>query len=97
MAGGAANSPVWVQMFADVLNLPVRTVDVQELGALGCAMAASVAAGVYSGYEEAAAHMVRVAEPVMPNPELVGVYQEKYETYCAVRDALDTVWPRFEV
>lgn len=30
LAGGAANSPVWTQMFADILQLPVQTVAANE-------------------------------------------------------------------
>ena len=44
LVSGAANSPLWVQMFADVTGLPVEIVKVKELGALGCAMTAAVAA-----------------------------------------------------
>ena len=98
LAGGVANSKVWVQMFADVLNLPIETVDnVKELGALGCAMAASIAGGVYKDYPEAAKAMVRIDSPVYPNAEKAKVYQEKFEKYTAVSQALDTVWGRFEV
>lgn len=35
MAGGAARSPVWVQMFADVMDSPIEVVSAKELGALG--------------------------------------------------------------
>lgn len=98
LAGGVANSATWVQMFADVLNLPIETVDnVKELGALGCAMSASIAAGVYQDYPEAAKEMVRINPPVYPNPERAKIYKEKYEKYSAVSKALDTVWDRFEV
>lgn len=97
MAGGAVNSPVWVQLFADVLNLPVEYFRVKEPGALGSAIAASVAGGVYRDYPEATAHMVHAAGRVEPNPGRAAVYQRKYEKYQAVRDALDTVWPRFTV
>ena len=45
LAGGAAHSPVWVQMFADVMHLPVVTVHTDETGALGCAIAAAAATG----------------------------------------------------
>ena len=45
MAGGPVQSKVWVQLFADVLGFPIETVDAKELGALGCAMAAAIAAG----------------------------------------------------
>jgi len=97
MAGGAVNSEVWVQMFADVLGFPIETVDAKELGALGCGMAAAIAAGVYKDYKEAAANMVHVTGCVEPNPERVPVYQKKYEKYRAVSKALDTVWEQFEV
>ncbi len=97
MAGGAVNSKVWVQMFADALGFPIETVDAKELGALGCGMAAAIAAGVYQDYKEAAKHMVHVSERVYPNPERTAVYQKKYEKYRAVSNALDTVWGQFEV
>ncbi len=89
MAGGAVNSKVWVQMFADALGFPIETVDAKELGALGCGMAAAIAAGVYQDYKEAAKHMVHVSERVYPNPERTAVYQKKYEKYRAVSKALD--------
>jgi L-xylulokinase len=98
MAGGAANSPFWVRLFADILELPIETVTgVKELGALGCAMAAAVAAGIYKDYHEAAEAMVRIAPPVYPDGGTAAVYRAKYEKYTAVCGALDTVWHRFEV
>lgn len=98
MGGGAVNSPLWVQMFADVLGIPIETVGgVRELGALGCAMAAAVAAGVYRDYQDAAAHMVCVNEPVVPDRERHAVYEKKYRKYRAIVDALDTVWDQFAV
>jgi L-xylulokinase len=98
MAGGAVNSPFWVQMFADVLDSRIETVDgVHELGALGCAMAACVMAGVYADYEQAAAHMVRVNPPVEPDAARHAVYAAKYQKYRAISDALDQVWPQFSV
>lgn len=97
MAGGAVNSAVWVQMFADILDLPIETVKVKELGALGCAMAAAVAAGVYSDYKEAAVHMVHIADKVYPNQETTAIYQEKYRKYRKLSQALDTVWSEFGV
>lgn len=97
MAGGAVNSPVWVQMFADILETPIETVKVRELGALGCAMAAAVAAGIYADYEEAADKMVHIADKVHPNPEMAEIYQKKYRKYRMVSQALDTVWDEFSV
>lgn len=97
IAGGAVNSEVWVQMFADILNIPLETVGAKELGALGCGMAASIAAGVYTDYREAAEHMVHITGRVEPNPEAAAIYQKKYEKYTAVCAALDTVWDQFKI
>ena len=98
MGGGAANSPFWVQIFADVLGYPIETVvGVTELGALGCAMAAAVATGVYSGYEEAARKMIRINQPIFPDIEKSQLYEKKYEKYITVVHALDGVWDKFTV
>jgi L-xylulokinase len=98
LAGGAANAPIWVQMFADILGFPIETVSgVKELGAMGCAMAAFVAAGVYADYVQAAKAMVKVAPPILPRREMRELYARKYELYSAITGALDGVWDKFEV
>jgi L-xylulokinase len=96
MAGGAVNSSVWVQMFADVLNIPIETIDVNELGALGCSMAAAIAAGVFKDYAEAVAAMVRIKQRVNPNSARAALYKKKYQKYTAICSALQTVWPLFK-
>ncbi|GHV32245.1 carbohydrate kinase [Spirochaetia bacterium] len=96
MAGGAVNSAVWVQMFADILGFPIETIDVKELGALGCAMAAAIAAGEFKDYNEAVASMVRVKQKVDPNPGMAVIYKRKYEKYSAIREALSGVWDLFK-
>lgn len=97
MAGGAVNSPVWVQMFADILGFPIETIEAKELGALGCGMAAAIAAGVYKDYREAAQYMVHVSGRVEPDVKKHEIYNKKYRKYRAVSKALDTVWGQFEV
>jgi L-xylulokinase len=96
MAGGAVNSAVWVRMFADILGFPIETIAVKELGALGCAMAAAIAAGEFKDYNEAVASMVRVKQKVDPNPAVAAIYKRKYEKYSAIRDALGGVWDIFK-
>ena len=41
-AGGATRSDVWMQMLADVFQVPVEVPEGSELGALGAAICASV-------------------------------------------------------
>jgi len=96
MAGGAVNSVVWVQMFADILNIPIETIDVKELGALGCAMSAAIAAGVFKDYAEAVTAMVRIKQRVQPNPARVEIYKKKYKNYTTICSALNNIWHIFK-
>jgi L-xylulokinase len=89
LAGGAANSLFWAQIFADVFKLPVEIIETRELGTLGCAMAAAVAAGVYRDLQEAAQNMVRIKCRLEPDAANIPVYEHKYALYCKVSAALE--------
>lgn len=92
LAGGAAHSKVWTQMFADILELPVETVNVNETGALGCAMAAAVAAGDYPTLDAAAKAMCPVGERFEPNKENSAAYRKRYGLYKKLIECLDPLW-----
>jgi L-xylulokinase len=95
LAGGAANSLLWAQIFSDVFKLPVEIVDTKELGTLGCAMAAAVAAGIYKDLKEAAQYMVKVKCRMEPNPDNYTTYDKKFAMYKKVSGALDGTWKDF--
>lgn len=95
LAGGAANSEIWVQIFADVLNLPIEIIDTKELGSLGCAMAAGVAAGIFEDLIEAAKKLVKVKRRVEPIQKNVEIYQVKFELYKETSQALESLWKKF--
>lgn len=97
LTGGAAKSTTWVQMFADVVGLPVETVLTSEPGALGCAMSAAVASGIYGDLREAAAHMVALGSRYEPDPGLAEPYQKKYKLYKEIADSLDHSWKGFSL
>ena len=92
LTGGAAQSEVWVQIFADVFQTPVEIPHGTELGALGAAIAASVAAECYPDYQTAIKGMVSFSRVQKPNPKLKDIYKAKYERYKKTITALDPVW-----
>ena len=96
LSGGAANSEVWVQIFADALQIPIDMVEEKELGAQGAAMAAGIAAGIYKDYEEAVDRTVQITNRVYPRPEFKEIYEEKYATYRGTIDALSKAWNYFK-
>lgn len=92
MAGGAVHSKVWAQMFADVMGYPVETVDVNETGTLGCAIAVASALGIFPDIRASIQKMSRVMDVYYPNPENRKFYDEKFKLYMASVKAMDSVW-----
>ncbi len=92
LGGGAANSQVWAQMFADILGVPVCLDHTAELGAKGAAMAAGVGAGIYKDYDEAVRICTGQEEMLFPEARRTAVYQEKYNNYKRIIGAVDPIW-----
>jgi xylulokinase len=80
VGGGSKNRP-WLEIKADILQIPVSVLRVQEAGALGCAVICAAACGVYGSLEEAARTMSSPGETVEPNPRYREFYREKFELY----------------
>ena len=92
LAGGAARSVMWTQMFADVMKLPVESVDVNETGAAGCAIIGAAACRFCENITEAVSRMCRIGDPVYPDSKRTGIYDEKYALYCKTIEALNGLW-----
>ncbi len=82
-AGGIARKdPMMMQIYADVLDRPIEVSKATQTGALGSAIYAAVAGGVYSSVTEAADRMAAEVERVyMPEAEAVEVYEEMFGKY----------------
>jgi L-ribulokinase len=82
LGGIAKKSPFVMQVLADVMNRPIRVARAEQAVALGAAMAASVAAGIHPGFEEAQQAMGQGFEQeYRPDPESVAVYNKLYTKY----------------
>ncbi len=88
VTGGGARSPFWLQVLADVMNLPIRPIDNPEGPALGAAILAGVGVGVYKSFEEASKRAIRAGAPVKPIAKNVKAYQPHYERYRALYPAV---------
>ena len=86
--GGGAKSPFWRQMMADVFGMPVQTLENSEGPALGAAILAGVAAGVYTDVPSACEQVVRRNEPQLPDSEASAAYEPFYQLYRGLYPAL---------
>lgn len=87
VAGGLLKNRLLMQIYADVLNLPLSTVPSTQAPALGSAIHAATAAGVFSDVGAAAKQMGnRVRGAYTPIPSNVAAYDQLYRQYVAVHD-----------
>ena len=89
LSGGVTKSPMWCQMFADILNKPVELTEIIETGALGAAMYAGIGIGVYKDCEDAAKKCIRIKETYLPDPEAVKAYEAGFRRYMDAFNALN--------
>ncbi len=81
--GGGANSAVWCQIFADVLNRPMRQVeDPIQANARGAAILAGVALGATTF--EHAAKQIKIAREYQPNPVNRQIYNELFASFLNI-------------
>ncbi|HLT88793.1 MAG TPA: ribulokinase [Sphingobacterium sp.] len=85
LGGVAKKSPYIMQTMADVINMPIRVHKSEQTCALGAAMFAATAAGIYSKVEDAMEAMGQGFECTYePRPEMVSIYAERYQQYKAL-------------
>jgi xylulokinase len=90
--GGGARSPLWLQIKADVLGKPIRTVASEETACLGAALLGAVAAGAYRDLETASAAMVRLALTIEPDAASAAAYRAGFARYCELYDRLSPMF-----
>ncbi len=87
LAGGPARSKYWVELYANVLQIPVEVVTVSEMGALGAAMTAAVATGYYPNMREAAQSMVTTGALIEPDSSIASTLDASYNRYVRLINA----------
>ena len=91
IGGIALKSPFVMQTMCDVINKPIKVCNTDQACALGAAMFAATAAGVYSKVEDAIASMNSgFSKEYKPNPENVRLYAELYEKYVRLGKFTET-------
>lgn len=82
LGGVAKKSPFIMQMMADVMDMPIRIHESEQTCALGAAMFAATAAGIYNKVEDAMNAMGQGFDAEYhPNPGNVPLYKKRYELY----------------
>ena len=87
VAGGLLKNAFLMQLYSDVTRLPISTIDTDQGPALGSAIHAAVASGIYPDVNSAANAMGKVKKHVyLPNEERAKQYDLLYSEYVELHD-----------
>jgi L-ribulokinase len=90
LGGVAQKSPYIMQVMADVMNMPIRIHRSEQTCALGAAMFAATAAGLYPKVEDAMEVMGQGFDvEYKPNPKVTSVYARRFEKYKKLGASLE--------
>lgn len=93
VSGGGAQSPLWLQIVADVCDRPLELPEVRDASLLGAAIMATVGVGAYPDLHRAMSEMVHIERTVYPAAANTGAYRELRST---TRRLLEQLRPYFD-
>lgn len=79
--GGGAKSDRWLQLKADVFNMPVERTGVSEAASFGAALLAGKAIGKYSNLAKDTTSLVKVNQVFYPDEQQHRKYEEVYKRF----------------
>ena len=79
-------------MFADGLGVPVTIAESDETGALGAAMGAAIAVGLYPNYETAVSSMTRPKSTFVPDSAQRQQYDRRYAMWTRLGATMNPFW-----
>jgi L-ribulokinase len=96
LGGVARKSPYIMQVMADVMDMPIRIHKSEQTCALGAAMFAATAAGIYPKVEEAMRAMGQGFDlEYRPDAKAAEIYKKRFKKYIEIGSALEkTVLPK---
>jgi xylulokinase len=92
VSGGGSRSDLMMQIVADVFDRPAHRTTVNDAAGLGAAICAAVGHGIYPGWDQATAAMVRAGEEFFADPTAARAYQKINNVYTALTTFTDPLF-----
>jgi xylulokinase len=80
-SGGGTRLPWWLQLTADLCQVPIEVIHHPEPGTLGAALLAGLAAGVYASLEQGAKQCHGVSQRYEPDPRRAALHTARLKAY----------------
>jgi len=96
LTGGISRSPLFAQVFADVLGMPVTVNGTEEAAAWGAALCAGAGTGLFSSPLADPRDLAALDTTFQPDPAASAEMEQRYRLHCAIAETLASVWPAID-
>ena len=86
LSGGAAKSPVFAQMFADICGKEVLIPAQSQAGAMGGVLLSQMSAHRYNNLRQASEALIRYAAVYRPDSSMQSYYTQSFRRFCSIVD-----------
>ena len=84
ITSAGAKSPLWREILASVLNIPLYGIADSYGSSYGMALLCLVGQGYFSSLKEAKDQLIKVTSVTKPNEKLVPLYEKKYQKFATL-------------
>ena len=91
ISGKLAKNDIFRKILANILNVTIETIEIDEGAVFGTAILAAVACGAYAGIEEATDMLVKIKDSVSPDELLVEKYDAGYSKFVRYYRAINSI------
>jgi xylulokinase len=92
ICGGGAKSKLWQKILSNILNIELQIPNAEEGPEFGSAMLSMVGAGEYNSVTECAEKLLSVKDSVLPETELVNLYEARYNKFRQIYPAVKELY-----
>lgn len=88
ICGGGSRSPLWRKIMANVLAIPLESLETEQGPGYGASILAMVSDGLFSSVKEASDALVRVKSVTYPDEKLIKAYDDRYARFREIYPAM---------
>lgn len=96
LTGGISRNPVFAQVFADALDLPVTVTETEEAAAWGAALCAGAGVGLFPSPRHDPRDLAALGRTYTPEPGRSAALGDRYRLHCDIARSLAPLWPAIE-
>src|SRR5262249_48117421 len=96
LTGGISRNPVFAQLFADALGLPVTVTETEEAAAWGAALCAGAGVSLFASPRHDPRDLNSLGRIYGPDPSRSTALAERYRLHCEIARRLAPLWPSIE-